>query len=857
MRQDSFICKRGKMIMVDFKKKLNAGKAERVVEPCELYSTLDRKSVAGPLRTAQEYILKKWYEEHREDRDLIIKLHTGDGKTLVGLLILQSVLNAQNGPCIYVCPNIYLAKQVCEEAEKFGIPFCIIDENNEVPDEFLSGQKILITHAQKVFNGKTKFGVDNNFIHVDAIVLDDSHACIDTIRASQTITIKKQENEALYKRILGLFEDDLIEQREGSYLDVQSGSRGTIMSVPYWSFYDKRNELLRILSESNNINAVQFAWPIMRDRIKDYGCYISGTVIEIVPHNPSVDIFGTFSQAKHRILMSATTQDDAFFIKGLSFDSNAVMNPLMYEEQKWSGEKMIIFPSMIDERCDRELVVTEFSKMTIPSLGMVAIVPNSVKQKQYNDIGAICVNSENIYSTIESLKKKEFSKLVVINNRYDGIDLPDEACRVLILDSMPFFKSLADCYEEKCRPSSEVINKKLAQRIEQGLGRGVRGEKDYCAILIIGSDLVKFMRSKSTKKYFSLQTQKQIDIGLQVAEWAVEDIDEDKPMKPVYNLLTQMLQRDAAWKEYYSDSMQSIESCESQLNIYEQLKDEAQIEKLYSLEEYGKAAELMQQFLDKYTLDQYEKGWFLQQMARYLYPIRKEESINIQKNAFKNNTQLLKPQIGIEYTKASFINENRMKRIRDYLCDYDNYEELLLSVSERLDNLSFGVDSEKFEAALKEIGKLLGFISQRPDAEIRKGPDNLWCGTNDEYAFFECKNEVDINRSEINKHEAAQMNSHCAWFESEYGKETKVARYLIIPTKNLSYEGDFTHDVRIIRKGKLRMLKRAIKSFISELRPYNVRDLNEETLQKLINLHKLNLVNVYEDYSETYYHSPN
>ena len=59
--------------------------------------------------------------------------------------------------------------------------------------------------------------------------------------------------------------------------------------------------------------SVQFVWPLMRDRIKDYSCYISGSEIEIVPYNANVDVFGSFSKAKHRILMSATTQDDAFF----------------------------------------------------------------------------------------------------------------------------------------------------------------------------------------------------------------------------------------------------------------------------------------------------------------------------------------------------------------------------------------------------------------------------------------------------------------------------------------------------------------------------------------------------------------
>ncbi|MFQ7716561.1 MAG: DEAD/DEAH box helicase [Blautia sp.] len=65
----------------------------------------------------------EWYTKRRADKDLIIKLHTGEGKTLVGLLLLQSLLNSKEGPCLYICPNKYLVRQVCSEADKFGIPF--------------------------------------------------------------------------------------------------------------------------------------------------------------------------------------------------------------------------------------------------------------------------------------------------------------------------------------------------------------------------------------------------------------------------------------------------------------------------------------------------------------------------------------------------------------------------------------------------------------------------------------------------------------------------------------------------------------------------------------------------------------
>lgn len=841
--------------MLDFKKKLSSGKVERKTDPRELYGTLDRKSVAGPLRPAQEIILSGWYENHHNDKDLIIKLHTGEGKTLIGLLILQSMINSQDGPCLYVCPNMYLVAQVCEEAEKFGIPFCVIGNDKQIPDEFLSGEKILITHAHKIFNGKSVFGIDNNYISVGAIILDDSHACIDVIKGAFTISISKSKNEAIYQRFLSLFTDDLSDQGEGSFIDIQEGDYETFMPVPYWSWTDKKTEVLKILSEFSGDDSIKYVWPLMRDKIKEYCCYISGSKIEISPYNPNVGIFGSFSNAKRRILMSATTQDDSFFVKGLSFSVAAVEEPLANTNQKWSGEKMVVLPPLINDSCDRDLVVTQFAKLQSTKFGMVALVPSTKRSDHYKSLGAIVTNSKNIFSEIENLKKGNFGNILVINNRYDGIDLPDESCRILIFDSMPYFDSLSDRYEEKCRPNSETINKRIAQKIEQGIGRGVRGEKDYCAILIVGADIVKFMRSMTTNKYFSAQTRKQIDIGLEIAKMAQEEKNEnDSAIKPIISVIKQMLNRDEGWKEYYVSEMDGVEKTSDKSVIYEQLLEEFKIETLFCDEEYEKASVSMQKFIDSVVCDELDRGWYLQQLARYTYSISKEKSISLQKAAFKYNSQLLKPKTGIEYTKVSYIHENRLNRIHNFLTAFDNYNELVLSIDAILDNLSFGMEAEKFEKALKSVGELLGFVSQRPDREIRKGPDNLWCGISNQYLLFECKSEVEESRSEINKHEAGQMNNHCGWFEEQYGAETSVSRFLIIPTKTLSYSGNFTHDVRIIRRGKLKQLKDNIKKYIKELKPYELSEVKDDTLQHLLDLHKLNASDFMTEYSETYYH---
>ena len=91
--------------MVDFSKRLSGKKVEALIDPVKLYETLDRAHDKGPLRPSQAAVLTEWFQSRRDERDLIVKLHTGQGKTLIGLLVLQSRINEKKAP-VYICVRI-------------------------------------------------------------------------------------------------------------------------------------------------------------------------------------------------------------------------------------------------------------------------------------------------------------------------------------------------------------------------------------------------------------------------------------------------------------------------------------------------------------------------------------------------------------------------------------------------------------------------------------------------------------------------------------------------------------------------------------------------------------------------------
>ena len=841
--------------MVDFKKRLGQKGIEKKTYPIDIYDSLDRRSETGPLRPTQAFILNTWHRERINDRDLIIKLNTGEGKTLIGLLILQSKVNSEQSSCLYVCPNIYLAQQVMLEAKKFGIQYCIIEKDNILPNEFLDGRKILITYVQKVFNGKTIFGLNNSSIDVSNIIMDDSHACIDSIKDSFTISFKKDHE--VYKYFFELFQTDIRDQGEGSFLEILSGDYETMLPIPYWSWLDRKSEILKKLTEFRDDIKLMFSWTFIKDNIENYQAFISGHSIEISPYHIPIHHFGSFHKASHRILMSATTQDDSFFIKGLGFSIDAVKTPLVDPKQKWSGEKMVLMPSLIHDSLTKDLMMNFFTKKRENrAYGIVFLTSSFKKALEYKYFGSTIIGTEDIYDQINELKKGNFDIPVVFVNRYDGIDLPDETCRILIIDSKPYFNSLLDRYEESCRSNSDIINIKIAQKIEQGLGRSVRGEKDYSVIVMIGDDLVRFIKSSKTNKYFSDQTRKQVEIGLEIASMSQDDLQAgEDPLKVFIAIINQSLKRDDGWKAFYTEEMDNIRSSPRVNNLFDIFSVEYISEQAYYIRDYEKAYTSLQKLIDTYSEDSLEKGWFLQTLARYKYPLSKTVSNDLQKSAFSKNRQILKPKEGISYKKLEFINENRIQSIKKWIKEYPTYQDLIITIDGILSDLEFGVESEKFEKALQNIGEMLGFLSERPDKEYKKGPDNLWCGVGNHYLLFECKSEVNIDRGEINKHEAGQMNSHCGWFEQEYGK-VPVSNILVIPTKKLSYNANFTHNVDIMTKAKLKNFKSNIRSFFIEFMSYNIHDLSDEKIQLFINNNKLDINSLIKEYSEKYNHMP-
>jgi len=816
------------IVLVDFEKLLKKKTLTKTTDPVSIFAGLDKESGKEYLRPPQESVLKTWNSEFRARQDVIVKLHTGQGKTLIGLLVLQSYLNGGDGPAVYLCPNNYLVTQTADEARAFGIKTVQfsteVSQSGKPPKEFLNSEAILVTNCKKLFNGRSVFGVsgsDREPVNLGAIVIDDAHRSLDIIREAFSIKIPARSKPSgkkhpLYASLWKLFEETLRHQAPGTCTDISKGFDG-VMAVPFWAWHDKHSEVLKLLSNDRESIELRFVWDLLKNRVDRCLCIFSGKGLEISPRLLPLSLIPSFSTARRRILLSATLTEDAFLVRDMGIDPKSVADPISSGDVKYSGERLIVMPTLVDTGISRDRVIDWISGLAKKNgnFGVVALTPSFLHAKDWESRGAKTTDVDNLYGSITDLESKIKSsnakEVLVLVNEYDGVDLPDTTCRILCLDSLPSYGSLMDRYVQDMRPDSARMRRQLAQRVEQGMGRGIRGTSDWCIVVVTGDRLTDFLSEESKRKFLSKEAQLQTKIGEDLAN---EMKAEGGKLSVIETLISQCLKRNEAWKEYYKERMSTLEIEQINKNQLDQAVTERQAETFWEQGHYDKAIQQIDVLITNSAPA--DKGWFLQQKGTFLYPVDQTHSMETQLKAHTENERLFRPATGILYSKLAPSGASQAARVLGWIKERESYNALLLQTNGILEKLSFNALSDQFEEGIDELGTALGLQGHRPEKKTGEGPDNLWHIKDKRYWVIECKNMVAESKKEISKKEAGQLSNDFGWFKQNY-EESDALFVMIHPANTLAKDAFLSQDAWAMREEELSQLKENTRRFFNSL----------------------------------------
>ena len=771
------------------------------LHPREIFFTLNRDSSFSFPRDIQTEVMNQWFEQ-RNNRDNVIKLNVGSGKTLVGLLLLQSSLNERKGPALYVSPDKQLSQQVMQEAKALGI-----EATGDPRDAgYAAGEKLCVVNVYKLFNGKSVFGVGAGRIDIGTVVIDDAHACLSTI--TEQFRISLQNTHDAYRKIVTALSEDLRGYNEARFLDLEASDPQAHMEVPFWSWDAHHAQVLRALHEHRGDKELQFVYPLLKEILPQCRCVIGGQYLEIEPYCPATDLIQPFRRARRRIYMTATLADDSVIVTHFGASPNNFAKPIMPSSSQSMGERMILMPLELNP----DLTIADVRGMLVElaeRVNVVAIVPSEVAAESWTDDANEVLVGDRVADGIDRLRKRQ-AGLTVLVNRYDGIDLPGDACRVLAIVDLPEVSSYTDSVDSEVLSGTAVNLRRQLERVEQGMGRGVRSNDDYCAVLLLGAKLTGRLRSPEGMAMLTPATSAQLRISRRIANKL-----KTATIHEIKGAIFQCIDRDEDWIRVCKRALVDLKADDEVRLDPAKLAIRAAFDSARA-NQYRKALATLDAAIDGASEPQV-KAWLLSKKAAFQHTIDADGAQRTLVAAHDIEPGVLKPLDRTTYKKLTAATGQQASTLMaNHRGEFRDSTAMRLCADGLCSDLRFGAEtSERFEAAINDLAWFVGIRGQRPEKDYEEGPDNLWALANGSFLIFECKNGVTSGKA-ISKREAGQLGQSVEWCRGRY-PASEVVPVIIHPQRTLGQGASRVSGMRVVDVARLERLRNSLRSFAKQI----------------------------------------
>lgn len=811
-----------------------------VESPEALFRTLrPRDSGVRHLWAHQADLLRDYQALATNVTDVAVELPTGAGKTLVGQL-LGEYRRGLGQRVAYVCPNSQLAAQAAEKADGYGIPAVLLvgrraDYDRADYTAFVRANALAITNYHSVFN-------TNPAIEAQTLVLDDAHAGEGAVADMWSVTAER--GEALHTALVDAVADALprpfVERLRDVALDPRR--RGEVELVPPLAVVE-RADILRDVIDEHARDHNKWAGQEIADEIGHCLVYVSWDTALIRPLIPPTSEHAAFADAEQRIYMSATLGAGGELERAFGVTKIERLPVPVGWDEHGSGRRFFLFPAAVQDPEDVDACVAG----AIERAGKALVLAPSRRELDSFAASAVPATVPTIRSGDAERDLSTFMGLecgaVLLANRYDGIDLPDEACRLVVLTGLPAATHLQERFLHDTLGARRVLAERIRTRIVQGAGRCTRNAQDYAAVIVRGARLTDFIARDEVLRAMHPELQAEFRFGLDNSESANANLLE---------LLESFLAQDADWLAADADiRARGAETSREQPTMADELAEAAPFEvecwRAIWRADVRRAIELAQEVTDHLgsgnELGPYRALW-LYLAASWASELAAESGDDadadwaeaLKKDA-EGTARMLRWRPRIEPTSprlpAAAEYDERAERAAEKLRGLGirglGFERKLAEIERQLANDK----ATQFELGLKELGELLGFEAERPIGTAP--PDGAWRDGERIWLLFEAKTE-ERAENPISVAEVRQAGSHYDWVKGRLGWEEPERSLAVLVSYKSTVDpaaAAVARDVVVVEPALIRAIAERAITVQREVRP-RARALTDEQLAATI-----------------------
>lgn len=735
----------------------------------------------------QTQVLQKYEEEFLKAPNVAIEMPTGTGKTLVGLTIAHYKQNAERLKVVYLCPNKQLARQVHEEAKKNNINTCLIT-NSKTPkenfsptdiDKYNQAKSIAITTYSGLFN------INPKTQNPDVIICDDINAAEDAINNMWTIEIDKEHQPTLYSEIKSQFNNFNIEY-------YSSEDRVDLVELSSW--YDNKENILNLLQNCNQ-DSIRFTLQNLGNNLEICNIFVSYDKILIKPFLSPTFKNLHYHNAKQRIFLSATM--------GISGDIERLtgINEIKYikcDETSINGLRFFILPHLLDNKKNFFLEYIKNSK--------TLLIVNSNKTRDdfieffEKELPKLTIftndNIEKANDSITPFLESGENTILILPNRFYGIDLPEDKCRRIIMYNLPLYSNLQEKFFWNALGANSRFKEKIGIRIVQAVGRCTRKKNDFASILLFDKELITWLQDIRNSETLPSQLQ----IELEIANSNI--LTDSSKLLEQLNAFENETESRQQLNEYISENIETFTRKDDEINTI--LAECASKEIIYLQRLWGKdysnaykkASEIINLLKEKPSCIPYKAFWnYLASSIAYLANKNGDSSLDWHAiySRHINDAINMTPTV-------NWLN-NAKQGLKIQQNDYPDLTLILNTLNElkfksgkfanKIANLKEKINSDtakSFSETLTMMGKLLGYHSFDWENDDSSGtPDCVWCGTIQGLSF-EVKTMTEREDKPISCNYIGQMARQQKWAKRELNLSIPLTSVMI--TKQNSIQKD-------------------------------------------------------------------
>jgi hypothetical protein len=717
--------------------------------------------------------LRAYAEVPAAETDVAVELPTGAGKTLVGLLLAEYRRLRTRESVAYLCPTVQLAHQASSKAAEYGLDVVTLTGRHTgwtASDRtaYISGSAVAVSTYSHVFNTHPK-------LVSGTLVLDDAHAGENYVAKLWSVTAR--HDSPLFAAVLAAVADGL-PRSTAERLKTGDSTIAVLNDVHLVSplVVSQQADLIRgalAVHASEPEDENYWSAQMLDVALEHALIYFSGREMLIRPLIPPTAHHAAFSSPSQRIYMSATLGSGGELERAFGVQRIRRLSPKTESHQQGLGRRFFVVPGASREPAEVDRFICDAIEKARRAL---VIAPSNGELDRFAGTclpgGVPQLGPDDVATSFEPFVVQD-KAVLMLANRYDGIDLPDDACRLIVLSGLPAYAHLQERFFMDKLNARRVTSERIRARITQGAGRCTRNAQDYAAVILRDDRLVAFCAREDEIAAMHPEIQAELRFGLENSGAGAD----------LMEMLSLFLVQDPAWLQVEKEIGEEAEDMERvQPPGTEALEVSAALEvqcwqALWrgDREEAAKFAQRAADQLGGDELSGYRTLW-LYLAACWTRVVAEEEddaealrrADALQADAESAARMLpwaprlratARPEVGAAYDERAVRSAELLRR---WNLGGARFEREIKDLEEQLR----GTSATPFELGLRTLGEMLGFEAERPDGNAQ--PDGAWRIGDEIWILFEVKSE-EKPTTPVSPRDVRQALSHSDWVAANFG----------------------------------------------------------------------------------------